>query len=91
MTEPLPVKAQPASSIHRCPREGCEREQISDGYCSALCLEVDRRLTETLALISEKGISAAAAALWAAAVSLSDQLSEVDRLISDLRAAEVVG
>ena len=68
------------SSARRCTREGCARRKRDDGYCSLLCLEIDRRLTKTRALIGEKGISPTAAALWAAAVSLSDQLTEVDRL-----------
>lgn len=49
-------------------------------------MEIDRRLTKTRALIAEKGISPAAADLWAATVCLSDQLSEVNRLQSLLKA-----
>jgi hypothetical protein len=56
-----------------------------------LCLEIDRRLTKTRALIAEKGISPTAAELWAATVSLSDQLSEVNRLEKLLRAPQAVG
>lgn len=91
MTEPLPLDRESVPTTQRCTREGCERRKSGETHCSALCLEIDRRLTETLALIAEKGISPAAAALWAAAVSLSDQLSEVDYLSSSLRAAEPVG
>ena len=63
------------------------RRKRDDGYCSLLCLEIDRRLTKTRALIGEKGISPTAAALWAAAVSLSDQLTEVDRLEKMLKSS----
>lgn len=63
-----------------CGREGCSRRKGRDGYCSLLCSEMDRRLTKTRALIAEKGISPTAAELWAAVVSLSDQLTEVQRL-----------
>jgi hypothetical protein len=68
------------SANRRCAREGCARRRRSDGYCSVLCLEIDGRLTKTRALIAETGISPVAANLWAATVSLSDQLSEVNRL-----------
>lgn len=79
MTEALSSPAG-LSPIPSCVREGCSRRKGRDGYCSLLCAEVDRRLTKTRALIAEKGISPAAAELWAAAVSLSDQLTEVQRL-----------
>ena len=46
-------------------------------------------LTKTRALIGEKGISPAAAELWAATVSLSDQLSEVNRLESIIKSQNV--
>ena len=82
MTEPLPAGVAILPVAQRCAREGCARRKADDGYCSALCSEIDLRLTATRALIMEKGISPTAAALWAAAVSLSDQLSEVDRLES---------
>lgn len=91
MAGPLPVGVDVLPTPQPCSREGCGGRGGGEGYCSALCLEIDRRLTETLALISEKGITPAAAALWAAAVSLSDQLSEVDRLATALRSAEAVG
>jgi hypothetical protein len=91
MTEPLPYHEGMASEVRQCGREGCARRKRNDGYCSALCLEIDRRLTKTRALIAEKGISPTAAELWAATVSLSDQLSEVNRLEKLLRAPQAVG
>ncbi len=80
MTEPLVSGVEMVPAARRCTREGCARRKKADGYCSVLCLEIDRRLTKTRALIAEKGISRAGADLWAATVSLSDQLSEVNRL-----------
>lgn len=80
-----------AAAVQRCEREGCARRKKSDGYCSVLCIEIDRKLTKTRALIAERGISPTAAALWAAAVSFSDQLSEVNRLESLFRSEEVAG
>lgn len=89
MAEALTVGT--ATSIRQCDREGCDGRTRGDRYCSLLCTEIDRRLTETRALIAEIGISPLAAALWAAAVSLSDQLSEVDRLEGRLRTSAAVG
>ncbi len=86
MTEPLPYDVGMVSVVRRCGREGCARRRKADGFCSVLCMEIDRRLTKTRALIAEKGISPAAADLWAATVSLSDQLSEVNRLQSLIKA-----
>lgn len=80
MTEPFTLDAEVMSAARRCVREGCARRKRGDGYCSVLCMEIDRRLTKTRSLIAEKGISPTAAALWAATVTLSDQLSEVNRL-----------
>lgn len=77
------------AATHCCAREGCTRRKRSDDYCSLLCSEIDRKLTKTRALIAERGISPTAAALWAAAVSFSDQLSEVNRLESIVRSVEV--
>ena len=74
-----------AAPAQCCAREGCLRRRKGDGYCSRLCVEIDRKLTKTRALIAERGISPTAAALWAAAVSLSDQLSEVNRLENIVR------
>jgi hypothetical protein len=88
MTEPLPAGVASVPEGRHCAREGCARRKKDDGYCSRLCVEIDRRLTRTRMLISEKGISPTAAALWAAAVSLSDQLSEVDRLEALVKSAE---
>jgi hypothetical protein len=79
------------SSGRVCGREGCARRKRGDGYCSLLCFEIDRRLTRTRALIAEIGISPTAAALWAAAVSLSDQLTEVDRLEKILKSSPGAG
>lgn len=86
MSEPASGRVQ-ISPIRACGREGCARRRGKDGYCSLLCSEIDRRLTRTRVLIAEKGISPAAAELWAAAVSLSDQLSEVHRLETHLKSA----
>jgi hypothetical protein len=91
MTEPLPSGVNGVPSGRRCAREGCAGRKGGDEYCSVLCTEIDRRLTETRALIAEKGISPMAAALWAAAVSLSDQLSEVNRLEDRLRSTQAAG
>lgn len=63
-----------------CSREGCLRRKKIDGYCSKLCLEIDRKLSRIRDAITRDGINPTAAELWAAAVSLSDQLSEVHRL-----------
>ncbi len=54
-----------------------------------LCSEIDRHLTRTRALIAEKGISPTAAELWAAAVSLSDQLSDMHRLETLVKSADI--
>lgn len=89
MAEALTVAT--ATATRQCDREGCAGRTRADRYCSVLCTEIDRRLTETRALIAEIGISPMAAALWAAAVSLSDQLSELDRLESRLRSSVAVG
>ena len=68
-------------ATQRCGREGCAGWNTANtDYCSVLCKEIDSRLEATLEFIARKGISPATAALWAAAVSLSDQLSELDRL-----------
>ena len=90
MTEPLPYNDGTASEVRRCGREGCAGRKRNDGYCSVLCLEIDRKLTKTRALIAEKGISPTAAELWAATVSLSDQLSEVKRLEKLLKTPQAV-
>ncbi len=76
----MPLHRHQTGPAQHCAREGCTRRKKADGYCSLLCIEIDRKLTKTRALIADKGISPTAAALWAAAVSFSDQLSEVDRL-----------
>lgn len=89
MSEPLPDAVELVSAGRLCVREGCARRKRGDGYCSVLCMEVDRMLTKTRALIGEKGISPAAAELWAATVSLSDQLSEVNRLESIIKSQNV--
>lgn len=91
MTEPLGSDLGVVPATRRCAREGCAGRQSGDEYCSVLCTEIDRRHTETRALIAEIGISPMAAALWAAAVSLSDQLSEVNRLENRLRSPAAVG
>ena len=91
MTQPLPSDVAVISSNRRCAREGCAGRKRGDGYCSLLCLEIDRRLTHTRALITEKGISPTAAALWAAVVSLSDQISEIDRLEKMLKSSQTTG
>jgi len=91
MTTPLPSDLAVRPVARRCAREGCLRRKQADGYCCALCREIDDTLTGTRSLIAEKGISPEAAALWAAAVSLSDQLSEVFRLESSLSGVEVTG
>lgn len=75
-------------AVTTCAREGCARPKKSDGYCCLLCIEIDRKLTRTRDLIAERGISPTAAALWAAAVSLSDQLSEVNRLERIVKSAK---
>lgn len=75
----------------RCDRVGCSDRKGPGGYCSVLCTEIDRRLTETRALIAERGISPMAAALWAATVSLSDQLTEVNRLECRFRTPQIAG
>lgn len=90
MTETLSHGVRPAPNAF-CAREGCPRRNGGDGFCSVLCMEIDTRLTRTKALISEKGITPLAAALWAAAVCLSDQLSEVNRLENSLTSADAVG
>ncbi len=89
MTEPIADGAGMAAPAQCCSREGCSRWRKDDGYCSLLCIEIDRKLTKTRALIAERGISPTAAALWAAAVSLSDQLSEVNRLENLVKSREV--
>ena len=91
MSRPLPSDLAELSSARRCAREGCGHRKQRDGYCSVLCLEIDERLTKTRALIAEKGISPTAAALWAAVVSLSDQISEIDRLEKMLTSAQTTG
>ena len=91
MTQPLPSDLAVISSTRRCAREGCSGRKRGDGYCSVLCLEIDRRLTRTRALIAEKGISPTAAALWAAVVSLSDQISEIDQLEKMLKSPQTTG
>ncbi len=89
MIEPLILAADSPAATRRCDREGCAGVKTWEArYCSALCMEIDRRLETTRAFIARKGISPATAALWAAAVSLSDQLSELDRLEKRLGAAE---
>ena len=50
-----------------------------------------RPTAETRDLIAEKGISPTAAALWAAVVSLSDQISEIDRLEKMLKSPQTTG
>lgn len=91
MTKPLPNSDGMVPEIWRCVREGCQRRKGSDGYCSALCMRIDRRMAKIRVLIADKGISPLAAELWAATVSLSDQLSEVDRLEALLRSTDVAG
>jgi hypothetical protein len=91
MAEPSPSGAGIVSAVRCCAREGCARRKKDDGYCSSLCMEIDRRLTRTRALIAEMGISPAAANLWAAAVSLSDQLSEVNRLENLIKSQSPAG
>lgn len=80
-----------AAPVQRCAREGCPGRKKGDGYCSVLCTEIDLKLTRTRALIAERGITPTAAALWAAAVSFSDQLSEVNRLEHLVRSKEAAG
>ncbi len=91
MNESSPRGVRVVSAGRHCAREGCFRRKKGDGYCSALCVEIDRRLTRTRALIAEKGISRTAADLWAATVCLSDQLSEMNRLESLLQSQQNVG
>lgn len=91
MTEPLQHGVEMMPESQRCDRVGCADRKRADGYCSVLCMEIDRRLTDTRALIAERGISPMAAALWAATVSLSDQLSEVNRLEDRFRAPQIAG
>lgn len=91
MAEPLHYGTEMAPEAQRCDRVGCGDRKGAGGYCSLLCQEIDRRLTDTRALIAERGISPMAAALWAATVSLSDQLSEVNRLEGRFRAPQIAG
>lgn len=81
MTDALAIGTHTPPATQRCGREGCAGWKTANtDYCSVLCKEIDSRLETTLEFIARKGISPATAALWAAAVSLSDQLSELDRL-----------
>lgn len=81
MTDTLAIGTHTPPATQRCGREGCAGwKSANTDYCSVLCKEIDSRLETTLEFIARKGISPATAALWAAAVSLSDQLSELDRL-----------
>jgi hypothetical protein len=86
--EPIADGTGMAAPVQSCAREGCSRRRKGDGYCSLLCIEIDRKLTKTRALIAERGISPTAAALRASAVSLSDQLSEVNRLENLVKSLE---
>ena len=91
MAKPLHCGAEIVPEAQRCDRVGCSDRKGPGGYCSVLCTEIDRRLTETRALIAERGISPMAAALWAATVSLSDQLTEVNRLEYRFRTPQIAG
>ena len=92
MLEQIAVDTDLTPSTRHCAREGCGGWQTTVAkYCSTLCSEIDSKLETTRAFIAEKGISPATAALWAAAVSLSDQLSELDRLAKRLMHPEAAG
>lgn len=92
MIEQLSLDTDLAPSARHCAREGCGGWQTTVAeYCSTLCREIDSKLETTRAFIAKKGISPATAALWAAVVSLSDQLSELDRLEKRLMRPESAG
>jgi hypothetical protein len=98
MTEPAePPKPKLRGRRKSCDREGCD-QLASAGkpgrrYCSFACRAIDTELSDAQRVCEAIGpASSASSDLWAAAVAVSDALTEYQRLDRNLFAvARVVG
>ena len=69
-----------------CSREGCRGwKHYKFTHCSFLCSTIERELHRIQALVDEAGPGTVSAELWASAVTLGDNYSEVAELTRRLK------